>query len=187
MKQLVAMESKDITYSIRRSKRAKRLRLAVYHDGSVVVTSPHYITECAIQKFIHLQSAWIQRKLELFSGLKIHPDIATHAKAHFMKHKEQALNLVMGKVRYYSERHGFSPNTLRVKRLKTKWGSCSAKKNLNFNYKILFLSEEIQDYLIVHELCHLREMNHSVRFWKQVGRIIPNYKVLQKALRSSGM
>ena len=64
----------------------------------------------------------------------------------------------------------------------TRWGSCSSKGNLSFNYTLLQFREEVIDYVIIHELCHLKEMNHSKRFWKLVGKLCPDYKNLRKEL-----
>lgn len=104
-------------------------------------------------------------------------------RSHYKRHKEVARKLVHRKLRYWNSFYGFQYNRVAIRSQKTRWGSCSDKGNLNFNYKILFLPEELQDYLIVHELCHLEELNHSQQFWEKVGETIPNYKVLRKKLR----
>jgi predicted metal-dependent hydrolase len=76
----------------------------------------------------------------------------------------------------YSKEYGFQYNLIQIKNLNSRWGSCSSKKNLSFNLKLMYFNSNIIDYVIVHELCHLREMNHSAKFWKLVESIIPNYK-----------
>ncbi len=80
------------------------------------------------------------------------------------------------KAAYYAERMGVTYNRIAVKEQKTKWGSCSGKKNLNFNWKLILMPESVLDYIVVHELAHLIEMNHSSAFWAQVAKIMPDYK-----------
>ncbi len=80
------------------------------------------------------------------------------------------------RIKYFNKKYGFHYNKINVKNQKTRWGSCSKKRNLNFNYKILFLPEKARDYIIVHELCHLRELNHSRNFWGLVAKIFPEWR-----------
>lgn len=187
MKREIKIDSKKISYSLKKSKRAKRMRIAVYCDGSVVVTSPQNVLEETIKKFLHLKSDWVFKKLEFFSKIEIHPDIAVSSKDHFLQHRDKALKLVRDRVDYFARRCSFKPQEVRVKLLKTKWGSCSVKRNLNFNYKILFLKEELCDYIIVHELCHLKQMNHSNVFWGHVEKILPNYRHIREELKKAGL
>jgi predicted metal-dependent hydrolase len=70
-----------------------------------------------------------------------------------------------------------------IKNLKSRWGSCSSRGNLNFNYKLVFLPPAVADYIIVHELCHLRHFNHSAEFWALVAETIPRYKEFRRLLR----
>ncbi|MFC1640941.1 M48 family metallopeptidase [Patescibacteria group bacterium] len=105
------------------------------------------------------------------------------------KQKEQARKLARGyicqRVEYYSECHGFAYNRVFIRCQRTRWGSCSSKKNLNFNMQLMLLREELVDYVVIHELCHTRHLNHSRDFWAEVERIIPNYKELRKELRKT--
>lgn len=84
---------------------------------------------------------------------------------------------------YFNQFYNFSYNKVFIKNQKTRWGSCSSKGNLNFSYRIIFLSPEAQDYLIVHELCHLKEFNHSQKFWDLVAKQVPNWQEIHQKLR----
>jgi hypothetical protein len=99
------------------------------------------------------------------------------------EYREQARNIVDYKIDYFNKFYGFQINRIAIKNTKTRWGSCSSKGNLNFNYKIIFLKQELADYLIVHELCHLGELNHSKRFWDLIAKTLPDYYNLNKELR----
>jgi hypothetical protein len=101
------------------------------------------------------------------------------------KYREQARNMVDFKIDYFNKFYKFQINRIAIKNTKTRWGSCSSKGNLNFNYKIIFLKKELADYLIVHELCHLGELNHSKKFWNLVKKTLPNYIELNKELRKT--
>lgn len=104
-------------------------------------------------------------------------------KTDYKKHKEQARALVLQKLQYWNQFYNFSYRKVAIRAQKSRWGSCSSKGNLNFNYRIISLSEELCDYLIVHELCHLAQMNHGKEFWKLVEQTIPNYRKLRHVLR----
>ena len=94
----------------------------------------------------------------------------------FKENKQKAYALVHNKVLYFNKFYNFEIKSINIRNQKTRWGSCSKDKNINFNYKIVFLPSLFQDYIIVHELCHLREMNHSKRFWNLVAQQIPDHK-----------
>jgi predicted metal-dependent hydrolase len=82
-----------------------------------------------------------------------------------------------------ARKYGFNFSKIIIKGQKTRWGSCSIRKNLSFNYKLMQYRQDVIDYVIIHELCHLREMNHSKRFWALVSGICPDYKSLKKELK----
>lgn len=118
----------------------------------------------------------------LFVRRTVRKRIAPKNTAEYLHYKEQARVLVHTKLAYWNAFYLFSYKRISIKNQKTRWGSCSSKGNLNFHYKIIMLPEHLVDYLIVHELCHLGQMNHSKAFWDLVARTIPDYQIRQKAL-----
>lgn len=109
------------------------------------------------------------------------------ARSEYLKYKEIARTLVHERLEYFNQFYHFSYNKVFIKNTKTKWGSCSSKRNLNFSYKIALLKPELRDYLIVHELCHLGEMNHGKAFWDLVAQQIPDYKKCHSMLRTGNI
>jgi len=175
------MENK-IAYIHKKSRRAKRVRLAVYCDGRVVVTSPFGVKPSIVEKFLNDKKNWIWRKIHFFKSLAGSKIIRTFSPKDYLENKDKAYELLHNRVKFYNEIYGFPFNKIFIRNQKTRWGSCSHKRNLNFNYKIIFLPERYQNYIIVHELCHLKEMNHSKRFWTLVEKSLPNYLDLKKEL-----
>jgi predicted metal-dependent hydrolase len=109
-----------------------------------------------------------------------------HSKNHaWKKHKPQAEKLVQQIIQEIHDSHNktFKYNRITIRNQKTRWGSCSSRGNLNFNYRVVFLPHSLAKYLVVHELCHLIELNHSKAYWKLVEEILPNHKELRKELK----
>lgn len=101
-------------------------------------------------------------------------------------YREQAREILSEKTEYFQRFIGKPIGDIRIKEQKSRWGSCSGKGNLNFNWKIMMAPDEIIDYLVVHELCHLLHMNHSKEFWSSVEAILPDYKVRERWLKKNG-
>ena len=175
---------KKLSYTLKKSKRAKRVRLAVYCDGSVVVTSPFGVRQSIIDRFISDKKQWIMDKIRFYNGID-KKTIPTFSHDDYLKHKDKALKFVKERVDHYNKIYKYSFNNIYIKNQKTRWGSCSKKDNLNLNYKIIFLPKDLQDYIIVHEICHLKEFNHSQKFWSLVEKVFPNYLEIKKALRKN--
>lgn len=93
----------------------------------------------------------------------------------YLRHKEAARALVHARVAHFIAYGMLTPNRIAIRNQKTRWGSCSKQGNLNFHYKLVLLPLELADYVIVHELCHLHEFNHSARFWELVAALLPDY------------
>ncbi len=172
-------------FEIKTHSRAKRLKLVVFKDGRVIVTKPRFVPKIVARQFVHSRKDWIQKQQDLLveKNGEIDENFSVHSREHYLKHKEEVRSLLLEKIEYWNMRYRFEYNAVRIKQLRSKWGSCSSKNNLNFNYKILWLPEELQDYIVVHELCHLGEMNHSAAFWALVTQTVPNHKELRLELK----
>ncbi len=105
----------------------------------------------------------------------------------YNKHKEEARQVILERLGYWAVRCQVDLKRVAIRNQKSRWGSCSAHGNLNFNYKLLFLPPCLRDYVIVHELCHLKELNHSPAFWRLVETQVPNYRQLIVDLRLTEM
>ena len=171
-----------VNYLVRRSKRAKRLRIAVYCDGSVVVTQPVHISAFDVEGFIKRKLEWIQSKVSFFLSRK-ESRLTRYSKREYLKYKDEVLALVRERVTFFNQFYKLHFNKILIKNQRTMWGSCSRKKNLNFNYKMLFLPKEVQDYIVVHELCHLKEFNHSKRFWDLVRMKVPDFQAVNANIK----
>lgn len=181
------MQIQEVGYKIKLSKRAKRMRIAVYSDSSVVLTLPWNFSKISGESFLKSKLNWILKSIGKFkvSGMVRYrkTKISKSEKKEYARLKTQALILAKTKVEQWNKVYNLKYNKIGVKNQKTRWGSCSKRGNLNFNYKIIHLSESTLDYLIVHELCHLQEFNHSANFWNLVSETIPNYKKLRHELK----
>ena len=98
-------------------------------------------------------------------------------------YKDRAKEIITGKVKIYSEKMALKPSNVRITGARTRWGSCSGKANVNLSWYLVMASEEDIDYVVIHELSHLKEMNHSEKFWTLVGKYVPDYKERRSSLR----
>jgi predicted metal-dependent hydrolase len=184
MQKEIIVGEETIPYTLRKSARARRMRLAVHRDGSVVLTTPVRSAEYFGERFVMRHARWLLAKLRFFRGLPPVNPVARYGRREYLANKEAARTLVMQKINEFSAGLGGAPyGRVSIKDQKTCWGSCSRKGNLNFNYKILFLPSHLQDYVIVHELAHLRELSHSRSFWALVGNVVQDYTARRRELR----
>ena len=176
--------AQKVKYIVKKSTRASQMRLAVHRDSRVVVTAPLNFSTEQIENFVSCHAHWIFRKVGYFRRLGPATPMPRGKKA-YKQHKETARAFISGKIREINKLYNFSFGKIFIKNHKSRWGSCSIKKNLNFNYKIIFLPERLAEYIVAHELCHLGEFNHSHKFWKLVSRAFPDCKQLAKQVRRS--
>lgn len=186
MQRKIKLRKEEIEYTLKISKRARRMRLAIYCDGNFVVTAPENISENIVEQFIIKKSQWVLDKLNYFKSISGQA-FAKDDKRDYKKYKDRARDLAEKRIEHFNKICGFKFNKINIKNQKTRWGSCSKKGNLNFNYKIALLPEKLADYIIIHELCHLKEFNHSQKFWNLVAKIIPNYIEAKSELKKSGL
>ncbi len=102
---------------------------------------------------------------------------------HYLAHKEAARAIVHARVDHFSKHYQLPVGKITIRNQRSRWGSCSKKGNLNFNYKLAFLPDELRDYVIIHEICHIKEFNHGRGFWELVSQAAPEYRQLRKRLR----
>lgn len=182
MKKQIELIDENIEYTLRLSNRAKRVRLAIYCDGNFVVTAPQNASQNLIEQFMIRKSQWIIDKIAYFKNFK-GSIIPRGDRTTFLHHKDQAMDIAQSRIEYFNGFYGFGFNKINIKNQKTRWGSCSRRGNINFNYKIALLPSRLADYIVVHELCHLGEFNHSQKFWNLVARTMPDYVEVRKELK----
>ncbi len=170
-------------YSLKISAKARRVRITIRPKTGAVLTVPTGFDIGEAKKFLFSKSAWVLKKLAKLHKYENQPVLKT-SKKEFLEKKQAAWVLANTKVNEWNLKFGFEYKAIRIKNSKTRWGSCSRKGNLNFHYKIVDLPENLLDYLVVHELCHLKEMNHSAKFWQLVFREISDYKICRKKLKT---
>ena len=173
----------EFPYIIKKSKRARHLSLAVRCDASVVLTVPRRVSLRDAQSFLNQKLDWVKEKLDFYKNSPNNSIDLRGSRADYLRYKEAARKLIKQRLEYFCEIYQLEFNRLAIKNQTNCWGSCSMKKNLNFNYRLLLLPAELCDYIVVHELCHLKELNHGQRFWQLVSQTVPDHKAKRKILR----
>ena len=170
-------KGKVIPYKLIRTK-VKNLYIYI-KDGKVTVKIPYVLSKKRQEEFVNKKANWISKKLEEEKRKQ-------NKKEEKIEEKDiiELQEFVKKYVEKYSKILKVSPNKVRIKNIKYAWGSCSVNKNITINSKLAIKNEEIVEYVVLHEMCHLLEMNHSKKFWKLVGENIKDYKKLRKELNS---
>ena len=185
-KGMIKMKIGEYNVEVRRSKR-KSAAIKITADMQIVVFVPLYVSDNEIERMVISKSKWIDEHM-----LKVQSTIDERSKLEkitFEQVKEledQAVEYIPKRVKYYSEKENFVYNKITIKNLVSRWGSCSTKGNLNFNCLLMLTPDYVIDYIVVHELCHLREMNHSEKFWAEVEKIMPDYQRAELWLKQNG-
>lgn len=170
-----------MNYEIIRSSR-KTLALEITRDGQLKVRAPYKVSRKEIQNFVKSKESWIFKHLKRIEETKAEQPEPLSSEE-IEKLVQKALQVLPEKVEHYARIIGVTYRRITIRNQKTRWGSCSSKGNLNFNCQLMRLPEELQDYVVVHELCHRKEMNHSSDFWKEVEYIMPDYQERRARLK----
>ena len=187
MKKRIEFGKRTVAYELKKSAIARRMRISMYRNGDMVVVAPHKMPENIIESFLIKKAAWILRKLDYFKEFGGPRRSKKEEKTRFLEYKDRARIFAEERIAYFNASYSFHVGHITIRNQKTRWGSCSKRGDLNFNYKIALLPRHLSDYIIVHELCHLAELNHSQTFWRLVGKTIPDYSAIKKELKKSAM
>ena len=176
-------------YEVIRSRR-RTIAIEIDRTGRIKVRAPYNVGNFRIRRFVEEKENWIEKVLARIgrgeSDAISSDDLPPISDADKQLLADQAKKIIPAKVAHYSELIGVDFGRITIRAQKTRWGSCSTKGNLNFNCLLLRAPEEILDYVIVHELCHRKEMNHSKAFWAEVAKVCPDYKKHRKWLKDHG-
>ncbi len=169
-----------------KSKR-KSISIEINKDLKIIVRAPWLMSNKAIQEFIRDRSDWINKNIEVMkSRVENQQTIAKFTDEEIKVLTNKAKKIIPNRAEYLASIMNVKYNRITIKHQTTRWGSCSAKSNLNFNCLLMLCPFEVQDYVIIHELCHLKELNHSARFWAEVEKYCPNYKTHKQWLKANG-
>ena len=174
----------EIRISVIRSAR-KSLGIEVRDANTVLARIPTRVSDRELKAFVENHRSWILEKTEVMAEREEKRKSTPAPPPELLsKTDRMKIQLKIGKrVRHYCEAMGVTVGYVTVKNQKTRWGSCSAKGNVNFNYQLAFLPDELLDYVVIHELAHRRHMNHSRAFWAEVEKYCPDYLERREQLK----
>ena len=167
----------------------KTVAIQVNSNLSVTVRAPRSASEKDIEEILKKKEAWISKHIEKIKEAKERFEAEPTEKLTREKVialAEEALKVIPERVEYFAKVIGVTYGKITIRNQKTRWGSCSSKGNLNFNCLLMLAPPEVLDYVVVHELCHRKQMNHSKAFWLEVEKVLPNYKEVRKWLKEEG-
>lgn len=168
--------------------RSNRKTLSIELKPNVIIArAPARMKEKEIYKFIESKKTWIDKHLaKLNERQQILDDLKPYTQEEIKQFTAKAKIDIPKRVEYYAKQIGVKYNKITIRCQQTRWGSCSSKGNLNFNCILVLLPDEIIDSIVVHELCHLKQMNHSARFYAEIDKVFPNYKQCHLWLKQNG-
>lgn len=166
----------------------KTLAVQIRADGTVIARAPLRMPKDRILYFLSEKASWIrmqqgrmQERENMRQQARIHLDAAQEKEL-----RERAKSVLAQRTAYFARQVGVTYGRITVRDQKTRWGSCSQTGNLNFNFRLILAPLEVLDYVVVHELCHRRQMNHSAQFWQEVAQVLPDYRKRKAWLTENG-
>lgn len=166
----------------------KTLAVQIRADGTVIARAPRRMPKDRILCFLSEKASWIrmqqgrmQERENMRQQARIHLDAAQEKEL-----RERAKSVLAQRTAYFARQIGVTYGRITVRDQKTRWGSCSQTGNLNFNFRLILAPLEVLDYVVVHELCHRRQMNHSTQFWQEVAQVLPDYRKRKAWLTENG-
>ena len=176
----------DIEYHLIRSDR-RSIGIEVDREGKVTVRAPYSCEKKRIDRFLLEKENWIRQKVKLQKENAMKRQEKREMPEAEKKYYRNLAREVLGaRTGYYARKMGVTYGRISIREQKTRWGSCSSAGNLNFNWKLVLMPPELLDYVVVHELAHRKEMNHSPRFWTIVEKELPDYCNRREKLKILG-
>ena len=165
----------------------KTLSMQVKGDGQVEIRAPLRTSDAEIRRFLETHRRWLEKHLQKAQALQqAKAGVRKLTAAETAELKKKAKRILPERVAYWAPLIGVRPGRIAVRCQKTRWGSCSTKGNLNFNCLLMLAPEGVIDSIVVHELCHLKHMNHSKRFYAEIEKVLPDYRQHQQWLKDNG-
>ncbi len=183
MTDFMEIEELKIPILLQREKR-KTMTITITPQGELLVKAPANLAEREVERFLQQKRYWIYKQTRRI--MEANQNRIYRSEEEIKQLKQKARDLLTIKSEYYKKLLGVQYDRIRIGDQKTRWGSCSSRKTISYNWHLVLMPEEIMDYVVVHELCHLIEMNHSKRFWDKVGEILPDYQRRRKWLKENG-
>ena len=181
-------DTQNIQVKIIRSDR-KTLAIQIKSDLTVVVRAPRFVSNAEIKRVLREREPWIQEnlaKLKKQLAEQKTEEVNKLTEAEIQELADKAVKYIPGRVKYFAGLMGVSYGRITIRNQRTRWGSCTSKGNLNFNCLLMLAPEAEIDYVVVHELCHRKEMNHSKAFWDEVEKVLPDYRKSVSWLKKEG-
>ena len=175
------MENSWHIHLIRSRRRSVGIRIE--DSGEITVRAPLRMPEREIRQVLESKRSWIEKTLAKISS---RPQLPKLTAEEVNALADRALKEIPPRVAARAKQMGVTYGRITIRNQKTRWGSCSAKGNLNFNCLLMLCPEDVLDYVIVHELCHRKVMNHSARFYAEVTRVLPEYRQYERWLKDHG-
>lgn len=172
--------------TIIRSNR-KTISIQIDRNGEVVARAPYRVSDRQIRQFLLEKESWILKHQEKVRAQEKELEgIEPLSRDEIKQLADQALKVIPERVAYYAKKIGVTYGRITIRNQKTRWGSCSSKGNLNFNCLLMLTPPEVIDSVVVHELCHRKEMNHSKKFYEEIYRVFPEYDKWNRWLKQNG-
>lgn len=177
----------EIVFTVQRSARRRTVSLQVTPAGDVMVLAPSFTWNFFIDRMVRRHADWVIQKLAYWKEQTARhpprPQILDSSREAFGLKTRERLAAVLDS---YADRLGVRPRSVQVSNQRRRWGSCTVRGDLRFSWRMAELPPEIFDYIVVHELAHLKEMNHGPRFWALVSAVFPDHKTHRRWLRRDG-
>lgn len=165
----------------------KSVAIQIKSDCTVVVRTPYGISKKEIEHILEEKRHWIEEHIRSMQEEKEkRSNVPKFSQSEIEELANKALEYIPGRVKYFAPIVGVDYRRITIRNQKTRWGSCSGKGGLNFNCLLMLTPPEVIDYVVVHELCHRKEMNHSSAFWTEVEKVLPDYQSAKKWLKDNG-